>query len=103
LRLRLAHIYLTLSRNPISKPLFVRNIAAIHAGLMQMRKQVPANELTADLDHIARSLAKVRDPVKRYLLSLLVEIIADYFAKRDALVAIPNHADLEVRPRGKPH
>ena len=72
-----------------------------------MRKRVPAKELTADLNHIARSLAKVRDPVKRYLLSLLVEIIADHYAERDVASAILTQLKAgsyrNDRPRGKPH
>ncbi len=72
-----------------------------------MRKRVPAKELTADMNHIARSLAKVRDPVKRYLLTLLVEIIADHYAERDAAAADPAQFNLgshrHDRPRGKPN
>jgi hypothetical protein len=72
-----------------------------------MRKRVPAKELTADLNHIARSLAKVRDPVKRYLITLLVEIIADHYTERDAAAAVPAQFNIgshrNDRPRGKPN
>ena len=71
-----------------------------------MRKRVPTEELTADLNHVAQSLAKVRDPVKRYLITLLVDILADHYAQREA-AAIPSQIEIgshrNDRPRGKPH
>ena len=68
-----------------------------------MRTPVPANQLRPDLDHIAKSLARVHDPVKRYLITLLVDAIADHCEKDDPAAKSGRRSHDDDRSRSKPH
>jgi len=68
-----------------------------------MREPVSAEQLRHDLEHIAEALSHVHDPLKRYLITLLVDVIADHCVKHDPAAQPATRSQTDDRPRGKPH